>query len=138
MKLIIYITLIKLLFFVNNAFSFGFKKLELINCYDGDTCKFNILDDGFPSYLNPIGIRVYGVDTAEIKDKVNKELALKSKNFTTNFVKNAKNLTLSNCVKDKYFRFICVYKDGNKDLAQTLIENNLGKPYFGKSKPKHN
>lgn len=113
-------------------YAFNIQKVELVSCYDGDTCKFNILDVNFPDYLNPMSIRVYGVDTEEMRGKnTNKALAIKGREFTINFVKNAKNLQLTKCIKDKYFRFDCVYLDGKLSLANELIKNNLGKPYFG-------
>jgi endonuclease YncB( thermonuclease family) len=119
----------------HNLFGFNLNKFELISCYDGDTCNFNILDDNFPTYLNPMLIRVYGVDTPEMKGKnTNKELAIKAKNFTTNFVKNATNLQLIDCIKDKYFRFNCTYISGKLSLADQLIKEKLGKPYFGGNK----
>ena len=117
--------------------TFNFSSVELINCYDGDTCRFNILDSHFPQYLNPMSIRVYGVDTKEMKSKnlQDKEKAIEAKNFTINFVKVAnKDLKLINCIKDKYFIFDCEFTFKDKNLAQELINNNLAIPYFGGKK----
>ncbi|MDR2007413.1 MAG: thermonuclease family protein [Alphaproteobacteria bacterium] len=114
-------------------YAFDLQKVEWVSCYDGDTCKFNILDSNFPPYLNPMSIRVYGVDTPEMKGNT-KSAAIKSKEFTVHFIKNSQNLRLTNCKKDKYFRFDCDYIDNKKSLSQQLIANNLGVPYFGGKK----
>ena len=115
--------------------AFDLHNIELIDCYDGDTCKFNILDNDFPKYLNPMLVRVLGVDTPEMKGKhTNKIKAKQAREFTLNFIKNSTNFKLSQCIKDKYFRFDCNYISNNKSLSNELIKEDLGKPYFGGKK----
>ncbi len=117
--------------FTNSLYGFDINKFEFIDCFDGDTCNFNILEDNFPSYLNPMSIRILGVDTAEIRGKkADKAKANKAKLFTINFIKNSTALTLKNCKKDKYFRFDCEFIDGNKSLSRELIKNKLALPYL--------
>ena len=83
-------------------------------------------------------MRVRGVDTPEIKGKTEREkqLAQKAKKFTQEFLKKGP-ITLTNCGRDKYFRLLCnVQNNTGKDLAQALIEANLGYAYQGGTKSK--
>ncbi len=105
--------------------SFDFNKVQALYCYDGDTCTFNILDSNFPSYLNPMSIRFARIDTKEMKSKnpYDKALAVKAKEFTNSFVKNASVINLSDCKKGKYFRFVCEVSDENNTNLNDLLLN---------------
>jgi endonuclease YncB( thermonuclease family) len=117
---------------------FNFYSVELIDCYDGDTCTFILKDNDFPSYLNPMSIRIYGIDTPEIKTSKNgnndKILAQKAKIRTNQLLKQAKKITLKDCKKEKYFRFVCeIYADNDK-ISLLLLKEKLATPYFGGTK----
>lgn len=119
---------------------FNFNNVELINCYDGDTCTFILKDNNFPSYLNPMSIRIYGIDTPEIKKSKmginDKALAQKAKYRTNQLLQEAKKITLNNCKKEKYFRFVCdIYADNN-NISSLLLKEKLATPYFGGTKSK--
>lgn len=140
--LIVMISLLFIIFNAGNCYAlqkeFSFKEVNLISCYDGDTCRFELKDNNFPSYLNPMSIRLYGIDTAEIKKSKtgnnDKILAQKAKNRTNELLKNASIITLDSCIKEKYFRFVCkVYADG-KDVSTILLNEKLATPYFGGTK----
>ena len=112
-------------------------EFENINrVYDGDTfyvdlkCTEEILCKNVP-------IRVKGIDCPEIKGKSpkEKELALRAKSYTTNFLK-IPNIRLENCTRDKYFRLDCEVKAGEYDLSQLLLQNNLAVEYDGGTKIK--
>ena len=80
-----------------------------------------------------IGIRVLGVDTPEIRGKSDyeKKLARDARDFTEMLLDNAFEIMLTSVQRDKYFRIIAnVLMDGC-DLADALINANLGRPYDG-------
>ena len=107
----------------------------LISVYDGDSFRCNITGV-HPIIGDSIPIRLYGVDTPEIrgKSKYEKQLALKAKEYTFNALSNAKNIELRNIRRGKYFRIVAdVYYD-NKSLAKELIDNGLAYEYFGGTK----
>jgi len=103
---------------------------RLIDVYDGDTFKVDI--DEFPPIIGKnISIRVYGIDTPEIKGTRTKELANRAKYMARSMLKKAKVIELRDIRRGKYFRIIAdVWIDG-KNLGQHLIKQGLAKPYFG-------
>ena len=108
---------------------------EVGTVYDGDTFFVNI--ENWPAIAGEhIGVRVKGVDTPEMKGTCEREvrLARRAKQFTVNFLRNAKAIQLRNLTRDKYFRIVAdVYGDG-KSLSQELIKNDLGYTYHGATK----
>ena len=113
------------------------QNVEVISVYDGDTFKINIPCD-MKVFCEKVNVRVRGVDAPEIKGKTEreKELAQKAKAFTQDFLKK-KPISLNNCGRDKYFRLLCnVSNNTGKDLAQELINADLGYEYWGGAKSK--
>ena len=100
---------------------------EVTSIYDGDTFRVNI--NSYPKIIgHKMSVRLSNVDTPEIRGKCTQEklLARKAKQFTVNFIRQAKSLQLRNMRKDKYFRIIAdLYNQDNKNLANELIKNNL-------------
>lgn len=90
------------------------------------------------TYGERIGIRIVGIDTAELKDKRPeiKRLARAAKQYTVERLREGKKIELRNIKRGKYFRIVAgVYVDGNS-LAEELIKAGLAKPYDGGKKPK--
>ena len=113
------------------------QNVEIVSVYDGDTFKINPPCE-VDLFCDTVSVRVRGVDTPEIKGKTEREkqLAQKAKKFTQEFLKKGP-ITLTNCGRDKYFRLLCnVQNNTGKDLAQALIEANLGYAYQGGTKSK--
>ncbi len=113
------------------------QNVEVVSIYDGDTFKIN-LNCNLQVFCEKVNVRVRGVDTPEIKGKTEreKELAKKAKAFTQDFLKK-KPISLSNCGRDKYFRLLCnVTNATGQDLAQSLINADLGYSYQGGTKSK--
>ena len=111
------------------------ENVDIISVYDGDTFKVNIPCD-MDVFCEAVSVRVRGVDTPEIKGKTEreKELAKKAKKFTQEFLKK-KPISLTNCGRDKYFRLLCnVQNSTGADLAEALIEADLGYAYQGGTK----
>ena len=108
---------------------------EIVSVYDGDTFTVNIKQ--YPPIVGEkISVRIYGVDTPEIKGKTvrEKEMAIQAKEFVEERFKTARVIELRNLQRDKYFRLLAeVYVDG-ENLSETLIKQGLGRPYFGNTK----
>jgi micrococcal nuclease len=110
-------------------------KAEFVKNYDGDTITVNI-KGVHPLIGNNISVRIYGIDTPEIRSKESceKEKALKAKNLVYKILSKAKVVSLKEVKRDKYFRILAkVYADG-VNLSKILIDKNLAYPYFGKTK----
>ena len=139
MKLInIIIVLILVLSFAINAKdrSYGeVKVLEVTSIYDGDTFRANL--KGYPAIIGEhMSIRINGIDTPELRGKCEKEkqLARKAKQFTVEHLRAAKNITLKNIKRGKYFRLIAdVYID-DVSLGEQLIKQGHAVKYSGKTK----
>lgn len=105
---------------------------EVTSIYDADTFRANI--DGWPSVIGKrISIRVNGVDAPEIRGKCAKEKAgaRAAKQHTVAMLRSAKTIELRNIRRGKYFRLLAdVYMDG-KNLARSLIDAGLARPYHG-------
>ena len=110
---------------------------EVTSIYDGDTFRVNI--KSFPPIVGKkMAIRVNGIDTPEMRGKCYKEksLARAAKKYTVNFLRSSKKIELINMQRGKYFRIVAdVYGDG-RSLAEDLIKNGLGVPYYGGTKVK--
>lgn len=108
---------------------------RLTGVYDGDTFYVDI--DSFPPIVGKnIPIRIYGVDTPEIRGTRTRELADRAKFFAMFKLENAEVIELRNMRRGKYFRIIAeVWVDGT-DLGKLLIDNGLAKPYFGGPRPR--
>lgn len=102
--------------------------------YDGDT--FYIEMPGLPPELRRIGVRVRGVDTAEVRGKCNEErrTANGAKLFTTRMIKLSGNrVTLQGLKWDKYGGRVNadVYLSNGQSLAQQMIMQGYARPYVG-------
>ncbi|WAJ71454.1 thermonuclease family protein [Catenovulum adriaticum] len=108
---------------------------ELIRVYDGDTFTVNLAD--WPAIIgHEINVRVSGADTPEIRGKCHqeKQLAKQAKRFTLNTLSSAKQITLTQIQRDKYFRILAVVLIDGIDLADLLIQHNLAVRYQGGKK----
>ena len=107
----------------------------ITSIYDGDTFRCTIKD--YPPIIGEqISIRVYGIDTPELRDKCPqvKEKAQAAKQFAVTLLRNAKKVELRNMQRGKYFRILAeVYVDG-KSLATELIKAGHAVEYDGGTK----
>ena len=98
--------------------------------YDGDTLTI-MASVGFSTYIK-IKARLYGIDTAELrtKDKKEKELAYKARDYLRELILNKKIRFISHG-KGKYGRYLCtIFLDG-ENINKKLVEEKLAKEYFG-------
>lgn len=107
--------------------------------YDGDTITFQI-PDVHPLIGRDISVRVYGIDTPEIKGKgpCEKDRAKEAKELVKGLLSRAKRIDLVNLQRDKYFRILAEVKADGVSVSEKLIEAKLAYPYGGGTKEKIN
>lgn len=118
----------------------SFDSVELVSCYDGDTCFFNI-PNVHPLLGRRIGVRLRGVDTPEIRGKCDREkaLAIKARDFVFKLLSNSKiisikkgvEIRLENTDRDKYFRILAHITADGVNLSEILLKNDLAVSYKG-------
>jgi len=105
---------------------------QIVEVYDGDTFKID-LPSQHPLFGDDISVRVFGIDTPEMRgtsDDV-KALAYKAKNRTQELLLDAKTIELKNPQRGKYFRVLAeVWIDG-ESLGEKLKSDGLAKDYDG-------
>lgn len=109
-------------------------KLERV--YDGDTFYCHIKGHN-PIDNKPVGIRIRGIDTPEMKGTEGKihQKAQKAKEIVAEELKNARTIHLYNVnLKDKYGRVLATVFCDQRDLAKILLEQKLAKKYDGGKK----
>lgn len=112
------------------------KKLDRV--YDGDTFYCTVKGHN-PIDNKPVGIRIRGIDTAEMRDPdpKNHKKAQKAKELVSEELKKAKTIHLYNVnLKDKYGRILATVFCDRRDLAKILLEEKLAKKYDGGKKEK--
>ena len=114
--------------------------------YDGDTVTGQLQDRfegkllGFGTTLVgtlwlPVGVRVLGLDTEEVKTKTAK--AIQAKAFTAQWcmagMTRAGLILVTDWKREKYGRLLAYVQraETGEDLTERLIEVGLGVPYFG-------
>lgn len=117
--------------------TYGDVQAIVVEVHDGDTIKVRV--PHWPEVIGEgIGVRVYGVDTRELKTG-----ATAAKDTAQRWIPIGSTVWLRNLRRDKYFRLLAdVYFDcGDMErpdtctsLAAELIEQKLGVPYFGDAK----
>ncbi len=121
--------------------TYNFTEAKVVKVYDGDTITIAAFFNGG---IHKFNVRIYGVDCAEIKGgtEESKAKAVEAKEFVENMILNKIiNIDVLNNrsyggrkIREKYNRLlaICRYKD--LDIAEELIKNKLGVPYYGGTK----
>jgi micrococcal nuclease len=120
---------------VSIASAQSFLVKEVVKVYDGDTITVN-LNCKLELFCNKISIRIFGIDTPEIRGSgpKEKELAYQAKEVTKNFVEGSSKIYLTECSRGKYFRLICKVHNGKTYLSKTLLDKNLAVEYYGGTK----
>ena len=99
---------------------------------DGDTFRVDIR--GWPAVAGEnIPVRVYGVDTPEIRGQCDeeKERAVQAREYVEDLLFQAQRIELYNLKRDKYFRLAAYVDIDGLDLTSVLIEAGHGRPYSG-------
>lgn len=116
----------------------NFDDVKVISVYDGDTFKVN-LPCTQDIFCRDISVRVYGVDTPEMKtqNSCEKKKAKEAQSLTKEVLSKGPVL-LKNCKRDKYFRLLCevavLGKNQGYDLSEELVNNHLAVRYYGETK----
>lgn len=137
MKKII-VAIMLMLFIQTNSVAEDFNGVEFVKNYDGDTLTVNIPWINSEIFGRDIPVRIFGIDTPEMKGKCEEEKALakSAKYVAKNMLETAKQVDLKNCIRDKYFRLNCdVYADG-LSISKVLLMNEMAVPYDGGTKLK--
>lgn len=114
-----------------------FNCVKYLNNYDGDTVTFNI-PNTHPLIGEKISVRLYGLDTPEIKTKITceKEKGRIAKKLVESLLSRAKRIDLINLKRDKYFRILADIQYDGISLKNILLKNDLAYEYFGETKQK--
>lgn len=121
-----------------------FEGVEYVDCYDGDTCRFNI-PQVHPLIGRNISVRLDGIDTPEISGKCAREkrLAREAKRFINQLFQSLEandRIDLVDLDRGKYFRVVAtihLIKDSGRQLVDVnhlMIQKGLAVPYSGKSR----
>lgn len=112
-----------------------FHNVKYVKNYDGDTYTFDLGKD-VPELFRTMPLRLYGIDTPEIRTKnaIEKQKAIQVRDFAQGELRNAKVINLVDCKGDKYFRLLCSVRYDGKDLTQELLKRKMGYEYFGGKK----
>ena len=112
----------------------------LVKVIDGDTADI-MVDLGFKIH-HKIRVRLYGVNTPEsrTKDLAEKQMGLKAKEFTQNWLDRHKKFTVHTVAgkNDKYGRILAmIYSDDEVKsnsvacLNEDIVESGYARAYFG-------
>lgn len=110
---------------------------KIVNVVDGDT--INVILSPLKNYppLDLVKIRIYGIDTPEsswrAKCEKERQLAQLAKNHVIDIIGDSKTIKITDYDYGKYGgRIVAKAKVNGIDIASSLIDNGLAKPYFGK------
>lgn len=107
----------------------------IIKVRDGDTFMINI--PNIPDVFGKnIAVRIRGIDTPELNDSREeiRKISIQAKEELEKLLLNAKEITLYNLGRDKYFRLLASVKVDNVDVSEYLIKKGLAKKYNGGKK----
>ena len=106
-------------------------------CHDSDTCTVSLADLP-PLFGEHINIRIVGIDTPQLNGQCEpeKSLAQQAKALIERTVRHAKQIEITDVLRDKQFRILGrVIVDG-EDLGSKLVAAGLAVPYNGEAQIK--
>lgn len=115
----------------------SFSGVKVQSVYDGDT--FTVTLPGVPAVFGEsIGIRIEGMDTAELKDKraCAKRAAGEAQETLRLLLNSSEHVDLIDCQRDKFFRLRCAVRtDSGLDVSAFMITSGFAVPYSGATRP---
>lgn len=148
-----------------NLYPTGLRLAQITDVYDGDTVTVKMrTNSNWISEIKIIKVRLYGIDTPELKikglnnktrklntpeiqEKIKQQnLAIQARDRLIQLCENCNNIIYIDCmgeISEKWgrmlgiiypARFMCMMTRGRKSFNDILIEENLAKPYFGGKK----
>ncbi len=130
-----WLALLVFLFWVSCVHAEDFIDVTYYTCYDGDTCTFT--SHGVPDVFGKkIGVRLAGIDTAEVRAECAHEyaLAIQARDLVRDMLGNASQITLRDVSRGKYFRLVAQIEADGVNVSQRLLERGLAVPYDGGTK----
>lgn len=117
----------------------AFNCVKVVEVYDGDSI-FVDLPNQHPLFGKRMGVRVFGIDTPELRTKnsCEKKKAEEAKAVLTALLGKAERVDIVNVQKDKYFRILGTIVADGRSIADELIKRGLAYPYHGEKKLKRN
>jgi endonuclease YncB( thermonuclease family) len=120
---------------------YNFTQAKVLKVYDGDTVTIGAwYDNGWKRF----SVRIYGIDCAEIRGgtEETKKLAQEAKEYVKSLLLNkvidieVLNNKMVNNKKlvEKYGRLLARISINGNDIADSLCQANLARPYFGGTK----
>lgn len=107
-------------------------KAKILSVYDGDTCTADV-QLGFYVIAHKVKLRLYGINTAEMRGgtEESKALAVKARDWLREQVLGAESVILKSFGKGKYGRWLVeIYlEDQEISLNQQLVDLELADHY---------
>lgn len=109
---------------------------KLINVYDGDTIRVDLANCKEAIICKNISIRIFGIDTPEIRGKCQSEkrLAKIARNKLRTILNAADNIEIRTISRGKYFRIVGKVFANGVEAGNSLVDENLAFRYFGGKK----
>lgn len=110
-------------------------KATFVSCYDGDTCRFNVVL--WPGITAHTAVRVRGIDTPEIAGKCGSEksAAAEARDFIVTRLSAAQLVQLTDIEPDKYAgRVIANIMLDGQSAAEMMISSGYAREYDGGSR----
>jgi len=107
---------------------------KVVSVYDGDT--FRIIPKNLPNYMgDSIPVRIIGIDAPEMRGRCTqeKERAIAARNVLMGLI-SARDVTLVDVQRDKYFRLLASVKVNGFDVAEQLLKSGYVVKYEGKKR----
>lgn len=119
--------------------STAFHCVKVVEVYDGDTI-FIDLPDQHPLFGKRMGVRIFGIDTPEIRTKnsCEKQKGQNAKKLLEKVIAEASRVDVVDVEKDKFFRILGTVLADGIPVANSLIHAKLAFPYHGEKKIRRN
>ena len=108
---------------------------KVIKVYDGDTITIASKLPYDDSLLYRFSIRIFGIDTPELRtsNEVEKEIAIKARDFVIEKI-YGKNVELKNIATEKYGRVLAEVVSEDFSIGDLLVKEKLAVSYDGNKK----
>jgi micrococcal nuclease len=111
----------------------SFSGVKVRSVHDGDTFSVNL--PRVPALLGQnLGIRINGIDTAELRDEKEcaRQDATEARETLKLLLQTSEHVELIDCSRDKFYRLRCTVRtDSGVDVSAFMIKSGLAVPYSG-------
>jgi len=117
-------------------------QVTVTRIYDGDTFTVELEGD-LPEVFRTIGVRIYGIDTPEIRSSNprEREAAREARDFLTSLLLRGR-VELYDVQKDKYFRLLAkvrvITSQGVLLISEEMLRSRHAREYYGDAKAEWN